>query len=341
MQQRNIVISFVHTFGIVLVVLGHSFYAYNQVYDHNYLWEWRSFAMPLFMFMSGYLLKYTTRAKNRPLGNMTIGDIGKFLLKKAKRLLIPYVVISSIVFLPKSYMSRYALHPVEMNFASYVDMLVHSDNNVVIYFWFLPALFVIFCIVSIGAYCLKRLGLKVPPLVFLVGLLLLNIAPVDWLAIDILSIGKALFYMLYFASGYYFCHYVNIERFIADHRGKVLCVTFLISVAVLFLPYNSFKSLLLAYNGIVMSFAIAHIYAKRMWSFLNPYLEASFAIYLFSWFPQVAVQQVLLSFVQVHWLLDTILAVVTGFFVPYFVWLLIMRYKHTRVGRVVAFLTGQ
>lgn len=67
MQQRNNAISFLHTFGIILVVLGHSFYAYKQLYDENYLYDWRKFAMPLFMFMSGYLLKYTARAKHRPL----------------------------------------------------------------------------------------------------------------------------------------------------------------------------------------------------------------------------------------------------------------------------------
>lgn len=118
-------------------------------------------------------------------------------------------------------------------------------------------------------------------------------------------------------------------------------VTFVISIAVLLLPDGDVKSLLLAFNGIAMSFAIAHIYVGRKWSFLNPYFEASYAIYLFSWFPQVFVQQFLLSFMDMPWLLNTALAFSSGFFVPYLIYRLIMRYKHTKVGKVVALLTGQ
>lgn len=85
----------------------------------------------------------------------------------------------------------------------------------------------------------------------------------------------------------------------------MLGVTFVISIAVqLLLPDGDVKSLLLAFNGIAMSFAIAHIYVGRKWSFLNPYFEASYAIYLFSWFPQVFVQQFLLSFMDMPWLLN-------------------------------------
>jgi len=132
-----------------------------------------------------------------------------------------------------------------------------------------------------------------------------------------------------------------MENFIAVHRGLVFGVTFVISIAVLLLPDGDVKSLLLAFNGIAMSFAIAHIYVGRKWSFLNPYFEASYAIYLFSWFPQVFVQQFLLSFMDMPWLLNTALAFSSGFFVPYLIYRLIMRYKHTKVGKVVALLTGQ
>ena len=316
-KKRDEAISFLHTFGIILVVLGHSFIAYNDTYGEdapNYLYSWRLFAMPLFMFMSGYLLKYTTRAKNRPLGGMTAGDIGKFIAKKAKRLLIPYIVISSAVFPIKAIMSAYAIHPVEMTLESYIYMLAYPLENAIRFFWFLPTLFVIFVIVAIGAYF--------PP-------------------IRLLNIGGAInLHLLYFASGYYACQY-NLSGYIEKHRNTILALTFVISIILTFTPTSSLNTFVKAYNGIIMSFALAHVYVHHQCKFLNPYFEASFAIYLFSWFPQVTTQQILLSFVPIPWLLDTILAFATGFFIPYFIYRLIIRYKHTQVGRVVALLTGQ
>ena len=215
---------------------------------------------------------------------MTAGGVCSFLAKKAKRLLIPYAVISSAVFLPKALLSVYAMHPVELSLSSYVEMLVYPDYNAIRLFWFLPTLFVMFCMVAAGAYILRVMRLKVHPLIILLVLLLPHVTPLSAGDIRLFNISKAInIHLLYFAAGYYFCKYGKMENFIAVHRGLVFGVTFVISIAVLLLPDGDVKSLLLAFNGIAMSFAIAHIYVGRKWSFLNPYFEASYAIYLFSW----------------------------------------------------------
>ena len=58
MQSQNSIISFLQAFGILLVVVGHSFYGCPDNPIHTWIY---SFHMPLFMFISGYLLKYTMR----------------------------------------------------------------------------------------------------------------------------------------------------------------------------------------------------------------------------------------------------------------------------------------
>lgn len=184
--------------------------------------------MPLFMFMSGYLLKYTARAKHRPLGGMTAGGVCSFLAKKAKRLLIPYAVISSAVFLPKALLSGYAMHPVELSLSSYVKMLVYPDYNAIRLFWFLPTLFVMFCMVAAGAYILRVMRLKVHPLIILLVLLLPHVTPLSAGDIRLFNISKAInIHLLYFAAGYYFCKYGKMASFIAVHRG--LCLALLLS----------------------------------------------------------------------------------------------------------------
>lgn len=96
--MKNKKILFLQCFGILLVVLGHS--------GENipYLTKWiYSFHMPLFIFISGYLLDYTS--KN---GIIKINYVN-FIKKKIIRLLVPYLVISSLAYIPKYLLGKFAI----------------------------------------------------------------------------------------------------------------------------------------------------------------------------------------------------------------------------------------
>ena len=160
-QNFNLLISFLQVFGILLVVIGHSFYGASK---DNFIITWiYSFHMPLFMFISGYLFAYTMKLKGKSLYTMSWEECGKFIVKKIRRLMIPYVAISSLAFFPKALMSTFASRPVEVSFSGYLEMLAYPWDNVIIFFWFLPTLFLIFCITVFGAYSLRRLRLGFPP----------------------------------------------------------------------------------------------------------------------------------------------------------------------------------
>jgi fucose 4-O-acetylase-like acetyltransferase len=104
MQNRNRLISFMQTFGIILVVLGHSTYQLMQAGHTPAIYKWiYTFHMPLFFFISGYLLRYSNDRKGRQLSDMPALGKDGFITKKIKRLLIPYFVISSLVFLPQDH----------------------------------------------------------------------------------------------------------------------------------------------------------------------------------------------------------------------------------------------
>lgn len=92
MQSQNSMISFLQAFGILLVVVGHSFYGCPDNPIHTWIY---SFHMPLFMFISGYLLKYTMSIRGNQLTEIPLYGQGGFITKKIERLLTPYFVISS------------------------------------------------------------------------------------------------------------------------------------------------------------------------------------------------------------------------------------------------------
>lgn len=61
MRENNKLISFLQVFAILLVVCGHSYYAELSGERPLFIKWVTSWHMPLFMFISGFLLKYSNR----------------------------------------------------------------------------------------------------------------------------------------------------------------------------------------------------------------------------------------------------------------------------------------
>jgi len=118
------------SFGIFLVVLGHGNPFTSADITPAYL-NWLhsiiySFHMPLFMFISGLLFFYTN--KNREF------EYGKFILKKVRRLLVPYLIISTCAFFPKSLLQGFAQRSVDVSVEGYLMSLVYPSENPIIFF---------------------------------------------------------------------------------------------------------------------------------------------------------------------------------------------------------------
>lgn len=334
MQDRNSLVSFLQAFGIVLVVVGHSDYGIPDNVLHRWIY---SFHMPLFMFISGYLFRYGFDRRGTSPGELRLWGEKGFLWKKAKRLLVPYVFISTLAFFPKALMSRWAARPLELSWAEYGKGLLYPWSNPIIFFWFLPTLFLIFLLVALVAKGWK--GLRLPCVScawWLLPLLVLNLFN-PFAEIQLLNLGGVANYLFYFFVGYCCCR-LHVERHL-PHWSWI--VALLLSVGFLRLPAFSGRGVLMALNGIVLSLSLGQLYVRRNAHFLNHLYGASYAIYLFSWFPQVASQQVLFALTDAPWYVGSLLAVVSGIYLPLWVYRLIVRFKSRAWGRTLAFLTGQ
>lgn len=86
-MQRLIFLDMAKAICIILVVIGH-YHPENSPEWYSTVWKFiYSFHMPLFMFASGYSYIATKREQ----------AYGSFIWKKAKRLMIPYLVTSVLV----------------------------------------------------------------------------------------------------------------------------------------------------------------------------------------------------------------------------------------------------
>jgi fucose 4-O-acetylase-like acetyltransferase len=322
MDSRNRLISFMQAFGIILVVAGHSTYQLGHAGHVPSICRWLyTFHMPLFFFISGYLLKYSNTRKGIQLSDMPALGKDGFITGKARRLLVPYVIISSVVFIPKTMMSAIALRPVDMSVWSYLGMLLYPHTNVIGYFWFLPSLFLIFCM----AYIAAKTKAKTNDSLLIVCLIAVSIVNPGT---GFLGLDSALYNAVFFAAGYMFRKHM-LETVVGRHSATAAAVTFTVSVALMYAPDTGIRYLLTSFNGILMSVALAHLYIAGKMRFLDHLDGATYTIYLLSWFPQVASQQILISLVPgITWHVTTALAFFSGLYVP----LMVHRWVRKRSG---------
>lgn len=322
MDSRNRLISFMQAFGIILVVAGHSTYQLGHAGHVPSICRWLyTFHMPLFFFISGYLLKYSNTRKGIQLSDMPALGKDGFITGKARRLLVPYVIISSVVFIPKTMMSAIALRPVDMSVWSYLGMLLYPHTNVIGYFWFLPSLFLIFCM----AYIAAKTKVNINDSLLIVCLIAVSIVNPGT---GFLGLDSALYNAVFFAAGYMFRKHM-LETVVGRHSATAAAVTFTVSVALMYAPDTGVRYLLSSFNGILMSVALAHLYIAGKMRFLDHLDGATYTIYLLSWFPQVASQQILMSLVPgITWHVTTALAFFSGLYVP----LMVHRWVRKRSG---------
>lgn len=302
------------TFGIILVVLGHSTYQLGHAGQTPVVCEWLyTFHMPLFFFISGYLLRYTNEQNGRQLADMPVFGKNGFITKKVKRLLVPYVIISSVAFIPKTMMSAIAMRPVELSVWSYVGMLLYPQTNVIAFFWFLPTIFIIFCFALLAA----KTRIKTNDLLLIVVLATINLNTPD---IGLMGLDTAIYNTIFFAAGYIF-RKQRLDNIVEHHATTITVTTFAISITLMFLPYSGVRFIISGLNGTLMSMALAHLYTAHGLHFLDHLEGASYTIYLLSWFPQVASQQVLIALVPgITWHVTTALAFFSGLYVPLLVY---------------------
>lgn len=121
--------------GILLVVFGHS-YPFD-VYISPRLYKIKDFIymfhMPLFLFLSGYLLTYNTRSA------------GSYIRRRGVRLLVPYFVLSVIAFVPKALVQRFLNDSVEFSVWYLIETELIPRNNVWGHFWYIPVVFALCC----------------------------------------------------------------------------------------------------------------------------------------------------------------------------------------------------
>lgn len=332
-------IAYLQVIAIILVVLYHSFHEHpggNFGYD---LWGMRLLAtmrMPIFLFISGFLLIITTNRKNP--------GWTEFTRNKLKRLLIPFLALSLITFVPRALMSGMADDTIELSFRSLLYSLFRSDSMVIPFFWYLQASIILLTVTYGLTLLFRKVGIA--PIYLYLGILftliaarIFGLAQTPWF-----SIGKIVMWGSNFFLGVL---YANIPESI-DRKIPWTSPFFMLTSAavwiLLFIFLEDIRPLdqLTNIAAFVTFISLAKILEARNITVIDPLVGANYIIFLLSWYFNIASQQVLHHFVpSIPWQVNTILSLFLGIFCPLAIYNYMKRHKSARAVRITAFLLGQ
>lgn len=337
-------IAYLQIIGIILVVYGHSLY----LHDDEHGWTMLStrllfsFRMPVFLFVSGFLLVYTTVTNNK------FPSWLQFAYKKFKRLVIPFIFVSTVAFFPRAIMSSMATDPVDISWQSYFLGLIYTNKFPIPYFWFIYTS-VTMLLVTYGGICIaKRTNIcSVPTMLILIMviMILVNCLCTPELRENrLFAIRMTLQKGQYFAMGAVFSYY---NDYIMQRCEKILkSPIFFISTAIcwflifIFTEYTLFETIASVF-GIIMCISFAKILVDRNITILDHLKGATYMIFLLSWFFNVGTQQVLSHFTAFPWWVYSILSLLTGIYMPWLLYKYIKRNKTKPLSKALSFLLGQ
>ena len=295
-QNRNIdYISFLQSFAVTLVVIGHCMLRFNgeippnwSTIIHDIIY---SFHMPLFFVLAGFLLMNSFHRQSR-----TVQNIANFINNKFVRLIIPYFTIGSLAYMLKVFIfNKFAFKPASLDIMFYIKSMLIPSENPNRFLWFLPTLFLIF----IFAYLVlnkdnyKRVHLVSWMILSFILSFLSHYMHIRWFNLDI---SRILYHLFYFFFGALFFDIKDKVLEILSNRGVLLFIILLFAemqVIPLF-QYNFVNYIfdyIVAILGILISISLAKCCCNYNHKFLWGICDGKFyQIYLLSWFFQSGIR---------------------------------------------------
>jgi len=298
--SRDPAIANLNSLGILLVVLGHSaptklttVASPAEALFRDILGLITHFHMPLFFFLSGYLFVHTLPKPGQPIPSYLA-----FTRSKARRLLLPYWVLSTLAFPFKALMASEAARPLGFSLRDYLISLVVPWQNTIIFFWFLPTLFLIFLAAPCLALALRPKSWALPLLLTaILAVTSVVITPIFWH--DLFNYRGAASHLITFWLGMLWRSRIPALS-LPTHAGLGALGVFSFAAVSLasyarILPetplFQATVRLALALSGVLACVGLIHALTHSGVLTRFPFIDGhSYQIYLLSWFPQMFVK---------------------------------------------------
>ena len=278
---HNYKISNLRAFAILVVVFGHSIIIfdgnwnyYSALYSSDVLEVIKHiinlFQMQLFIFISGYCFYYSRNGLKQE-------GYYRFIKKKAKRLLIPFVVFALFWMIPIRMIAQYPYWSDCSIPEILLQIITGKDSG---HLWFCPALFIIMVIAGIIELCVSNKNIpKYVSVLFLMMLFMVSVVSIVFPGIFFIrDVAK-------YTACFYLGYYMNSLR---KDTSKWMYLEFIISALLISISVSGLLNnmmpikIIVDYIGalllIVSAFYLAPKIGNRV---VERVSKDSFGIYLF------------------------------------------------------------
>ena len=271
MAKRLIGIDVMQGIAMVLVVLGHHLFSFMpEWYKHMFVWIY-TFHMPLFIFISGFLTRYSYKGVN------SWKEYKQYVTKRLKKFFLPFLIVGTI-----GTFATWNFNDVNVLLKNLLNLIISPKQSEVTFLWYIYLLFIFYCIAPI----IFNAKLWIKALLFIVALYLsTHVIPIGYLCIDWFTR-----YFVFFLSGAFIAKYYQQ---IKQHKNICLSICIgslvafiLISIAIFTGSTDSILRYLIQWVGIPTFALIACIIKQCNWvSKVLVYVSVNcFGIYLLHMF---------------------------------------------------------
>ena len=210
-------------FAVVLVIIYHvptdeveslrvPFGIFNNIFV---------FRMPLFFFISGYLLYYTKIRKN--------GSFGSIIKERIPRIVIPYIVITMTVFFVKYFVGHlFGISKMELSVMGIINIflypLTESPWDIL---WFLNVVLIFFLCYPLLKLSLKNIYSAVCTFALLICLH--YFFPSD---VKLLDFSLVFFYFVFFYFGLFLARF-ELHKYAQKKVVFIICLILMVSIKLL------------------------------------------------------------------------------------------------------------
>jgi len=264
-----------------------------------------NFRMPLFFFISGYLL-YHTKLRHQ----VKFRDV---IQSRISRIVFPYLFITISLFLIKGLLPSVFNEQIDFSINGLLNIFLYPVKNPLITMWFLDVLLIFFLTVPLISLILKK---KIFELIF--GLLMILIAIFTPENILLFDLSTAALYYIFFYGGIIFCKYVK--------PGKT---PFLIPVAAIILLTSYYlldlHKIVKFAGAILLTVYLVKLIADKVMFLVNGFSSFYYQIYLFGTLAQVVVFEIIFrTGITTAWI-QIPASIIGGIWIPVFISQLIMK----------------
>jgi fucose 4-O-acetylase-like acetyltransferase len=167
------------------------------------------FHMPLFMFISGFLLYHTKISGGK--------DFKSVVKDKAKRLMAPFLFFTACTFVLKSMFNSFMRNPAELSLNELIDIITFKSNPLA-EMWFVSTLFLLFLF-----YCAYQWSLKSRLRIIAMSCFCIILHLVFPDNMDMFNLSRISSYMIFLYAGILFSKY-NMHEYLNSKAALSVCL---------------------------------------------------------------------------------------------------------------------